>query len=185
MLTDITRVSARQSPPYYFQRHMWTIMVAKKTDCRLIRYTRVWRSCWGDAFTYEDSGPTMMGFFSLALHFSHLGLGFRARPINILFCPSFCIILGLILILFIFICFNFNASWSLFFSISVFSAFNLIFFLYNLILVLSIDVFSSFAFILFVFYYFNSFFFKFWSSFFSLLFFYHFFIFFVLNLVHN
>jgi len=138
---------------------MRTIRVAKKTDCRLIRYARVWRSCWGDTITYEGSGPTMMGFFSLALHFSHLGLGFRSRPINILFCPSFCISLGLILILilFIFICFNFNASWSLFFSISVFSAFNLIFFF---------TICSSFFRLMFFhhlhlfYYYFNSFFFQ-------------------------
>ena len=72
------------------------------------------------------------GVFSPALCFSLLVLVFVPGLEKFSFVLHFVFVLGLVLIPFISICFDFNASWSFFFLISSLFAFNLICFLFTI-----------------------------------------------------
>jgi hypothetical protein len=137
-----------QSPSYYFgglcgqlrwQKKM-IVVSSNVQECD----TAVGVAC----STRQVTVPQRWGFFSCP-SFLSLGHWFSCQALKNLVVLHFVFVLGLVLILLISIWFDFNVSWSLlFFSISSLSAFNLIFFVYNLVLILLIPIFSSFAFIL-------------------------------------
>jgi len=147
-------MSARQSPPCNSGGAWGQLQWPKKPDRCLIRCARMCRSCWGGVFAKAGDCLTTMSFFLQPFISLSWALIFMSGLLKFIFVLHFIFVLDLVLILLIYIYIFFNASWSLFFSISSLSSFNLICFLYPI-----------------------------WFLFFWLLFFYslHFFIFFILS----